>query len=114
MISKAVARYQPIAPRKARLVADLVRNQTVRDALDILSFTRKRASGMIHKVISSALANAQNIDPGYDEEDLYIERIFVDDGGIRYWIKPRARGMAYRIRRRRCHITVMLDVKEGE
>ena len=114
MVSKAVARFQPIAPRKARLVADLVRNRTVKEALDILRFTPKKAARHIYKVVRSALANAQQEDPSYNEESLYVERIFVDEGGIRYWRRPRARGMAYRIRRRRCHITVILDSMEGE
>lgn len=92
----------------------MVRNRTVKEALDILRFTPKKAAKHIYKVIHSALANAQQEDPSYNEENLYVERIFVDEGGIRYWRRPRARGMAYRIRRRRCHITVILESKEGE
>lgn len=114
MVARAVARWQPIAPRKVRLVADLIRNKTVKEALDILRFTPKRASKFVYKVVWSALANARYKDPSLNEENLYIKRIYVDDGGIRYWIRPRAMGRAYRIRHRRCHITVVLDVKEPQ
>jgi large subunit ribosomal protein L22 len=114
MEARAIGRNLPIAPRKARLVVDLVRNQLVEDALDILAFTHKAAARMIDKLIQSAAANARQNDPNVDESRLYVKKIFVDEGITRKWFRARARGMAYRIRRRRSHITVILDEKKGE
>ena len=114
MAARAVARNVPIAPRKARLVADLVRNQYVDTALEILDALPKRAASIIRKVVASAAANARNEDAALDDSDLFIRSIHVDEGITRYWIRPRARGMAYRIRRRRCHITVIVDEEREE
>ena len=114
MEARAIGRNLSIAPRKARLIADLVRNQFVEDALDILAFTHKAAAGMIDKLIHSAAANARRENTNIDESRLYIKKIFVDEGITRKWFRPRARGMAYRIRRRRSHITVVLDEKREE
>ena len=108
MEARAVARYIPIAPRKVRLVADLVRNRDVEDALDILRFTDKAGAKVIDKVVRSALANAgQN--PDINVDDLYVRTILVDNGPIRYWARFKGRLHVARIRRRRCHITVILD-----
>jgi large subunit ribosomal protein L22 len=114
MEARAFGRNLPVAPRKARLVADLVRNQFVEDALDVLAFTHKAAAGMIDKLIQSAAANARRQDPNIDESRLYVKKIFVDEGITRKWFRARARGMAYRIRRRKSHITVIIDEKEEE
>jgi large subunit ribosomal protein L22 len=113
MEARAVARYVPIAPRKVRVVADLVRDRDVEGALEILKFTSKAAAPAIEKVIRSALANAgQNSDINVD--DLYVKRILVDNGPIRYWARFKGRLHVSRIRRRRCHITVVLDDGAGE
>jgi len=112
MEARAVGKHLPIAPRKARLVADMVRNQLVEEALDILSFTPKAAATMIDKLIRSAVANARVKE--LDIDNLYVKKIFVDEGFTRKWFRARARGMAYRIRRRRSHITVVLDEKGEE
>jgi large subunit ribosomal protein L22 len=108
MEARAVVRYVPIAPRKVRLVADLVRNSDVESALETLKFVNKAAAVPMEKVIRSALANAgQNRDINVD--NLYIKTIFVDNGPIRYWARFKGRLHVSRIRRRRCHITVILD-----
>ena len=108
MEARAVARYIPIAPRKVRLVADLVRDRDVEDALDILKFSDKAGAKAIEKVMRSALANAgQN--PDVNVDDLYVRVILVDNGPIRYWARFKGRLHVSRIRRRRCHITVVLD-----
>ncbi|MBI1929725.1 50S ribosomal protein L22 [Candidatus Poribacteria bacterium] len=104
----------PIAPRKVRLVADLIRRVYVEEALDQLAFTHKAASPVIRKLIQSAVANAQYRNPNIDESTLFIKKILVDDGLTRKWIRPRARGIANRILRRRCHITVVLDEEREE
>ena len=112
MEARAVGKHLPIAPRKARLVADMVRNRLVEDALDVLAFTPKAAATMVDKLIRSAVANARVKE--LDIDNLYVKKIFVDEGFTRKWFRARARGMAYRIRRRRSHITVILDEKSEE
>ncbi len=108
MEARAVARYIPIAPRKVRIVADLVRDTDVESALELLQFTNKTGATAIGKVVRSALANAgQN--PDINVEDLYVKTIFIDNGPIRYWARFKGRLHVSRIRRRRCHITVILD-----
>ena len=109
MEAKASIKNVPVAPRKARLVADLVRDRFVEDALNQLAFLHKSTSAVIRKLIRSAVANAQHQDSTVDESNLFIKKIFIDEGMTRKWIRPRARGMANRILRRRCHITVVLD-----
>ena len=108
MEARAVARYVPIAPRKVRLVADLVRNRDVESALETLKFSNKAGAAAINKVMRSALANAGQ-DPSINVDDLYVKSILVDNGPIRYWARFKGRLHISRIRRRRCHITVILD-----
>ena len=103
-----------VAPRKARLVADLVRNQYVEDALSQLRFTHKAASPIIYKLIQSAAANARYQDPNVDIAGLFVKEIWVDEGVTRKWIRPRARGMANRILKRSSHITVVVDKESAE
>lgn len=118
MEATASIRNVPIAPRKARLVADLVRHQYVEEALNQLTFTHKAASPVIRKLIQSAAANArenaQRQDAAIDETNLFVKQIFINDGVTRKWFRPRARGMVNRILRRRCHITVVLDEEREE
>ncbi|MDL1955959.1 MAG: 50S ribosomal protein L22 [Candidatus Desulfofervidus auxilii] len=108
MEAKAVARYVRIAPRKVRLVIDLVRGKKVDEALAILQFTPKRASRVVMKLIKSAVANAEQ-NPDVDIDNLYIKRIYADEGPTLKRIRPRAFGRAYLIRKRTSHITVILD-----
>lgn len=108
MEARAVARYVPIAPRKAELVADLIRNCSVDRALEILKFTNKAGATFIEKLIRSALANA-NQKPDINVDDLYVKKVLVNDGPIRYWAHYRGRLHVNRIRRKQCHITVVLD-----
>lgn len=111
MQARAIVKNIPTAPRKARLVADLVRNKYANEALDILKYTHKAASPVISRLIRSAVANARYQDSAVDESDLYIKKIFVDEGVTHKSIRYRARGMADRILRGRSHITVILDEK---
>ncbi|HHT28222.1 MAG TPA: 50S ribosomal protein L22 [Firmicutes bacterium] len=111
MEAKAVAKYVRIAPRKAQAVADLIRGKSYPEALTILRFTQRRASGVLEKVVRSAGANAKN---NYDlnPQDLFIAEAYVDQGPTLKRILPRARGMADRIRKRTSHITVVLRERE--
>lgn len=104
----ATLRHAHIAPRKARLVADVVRGKRVEDALGILRFTPKKAAGILRKLIQSALDNASKA-AGVDEDRLYITRVTVDDGPTAKRWSPRAMGRATRIRKRTSHIHVALE-----
>ncbi|MEW6140524.1 MAG: 50S ribosomal protein L22 [Thermodesulfobacteriota bacterium] len=104
----ATLRHARIAPRKARLVADLVRGKRVEDAIGLLRFTPKKAAEMLKKLIESALNNASK-SAGVDEDRLFISRITVDDGPTAKRWRPRAMGRATRIRKRTSHIHVALE-----
>jgi len=111
MKARAVARYVRISPRKARQVVDLIRGKGAKEALAILRYTPKRASAIVEKVLRSAMANAEN-NYDMDVDNLYVARAYVDQGPTMKRVQPRARGMAYRIRKRSSHITVILEEKE--
>jgi large subunit ribosomal protein L22 len=100
-----------MSPRKARQVIDSIRGKDVGEAIAVLRHTPKAASGVIEKTLLSAMANAEN---NYDMDGrrLYVSRAYVDEGPTMKRIRPRARGMAYRIRKRSSHITVVLAEKE--
>ena len=111
--ARAIARYVRISPRKVRLVVDLIRGKRVGEALAILRHTPKAASPVVEKVLQSAIANAThnyNMDPN----DLYVAKIYVDEGPTLKRFIPRSRGMANRINKRTSHITVVVsEKKEG-
>jgi len=113
MEAKAVARFVRIAPRKARLVADIVRGKKVVDAFSILELTNKKAATPVKKTIKSAAYNVINNNPeaNLDIEDLIVKTIFIDEGPTMKRIMPRALGRAYRIRKRTSHITVIVGEK---
>lgn len=113
MEAKAKARYLRLTPRKARLVADLIRNKSVEQALNILRFTNKKAATPMEKVLKSAIANAVN-NFNMDEENLYVSGIWVDAGPLIKRMKPRAMGRADIIHKKTSHITVVVsEKKEG-
>lgn len=108
---KAYLKNYRQAPRKVRLVADMVRGQAVDRALAELKFLPKRASGAVAKVISSAAANAENnfkVAP----QDLVIKEIMVDKGITLKRFQPKARGMAHRIDKHCSNIRVVLGTRE--
>ncbi|MFB3926829.1 MAG: 50S ribosomal protein L22 [Syntrophales bacterium] len=108
MEARAVAKYIRISPQKARLVVDLIRGKKIREAERILSFTRKRAAGLVGKVLKSAVANAAQ-NPNIDEKILYVKEIYVDQGpSLKRW-RARAQGRAASIKKRMSHITVILE-----
>jgi large subunit ribosomal protein L22 len=100
------------APRKVRLVADLVRGKSAKDALASLSFLPKRASLPMAKLIRSALANARA--QGLSQDDLVISRIEVGQGVVFKRFMPRARGRASAIRKKTSHITLRLSAKPAK
>ncbi len=110
MEAKAVARYVRIAPRKVRVVMDLIRGKDVADAFAILKFTPKAGADVIEKVLKSAVANAENnFDMNID--NLYVSSAFVDQGPTLKRIHPRSRGQAFSILKRTSHVTVIVAEK---
>jgi large subunit ribosomal protein L22 len=110
-VSSARLRHIRISPRKARLVADLVRGRSVDDALKVLKYTRKRSAPLIGKLISSAIANATEASPELDVDTLFVQTIYVDGGPTLRRFLPRAQGRATRIIKRTSHITVKLGAR---
>ena len=108
MKAKAVGRYIRISPFKARWVGDMIRGRRVEEALAILRYTPKKASKFLTKLIRSAMANAEESLDVEDVEQLYVSRVFVDQGPTLKRFRQRAMGRATRIRKRTSHITVEL------
>ena len=107
MEAKAVAKYIRIAPRKVRVVMDLIRGKNVAEAFAILKFTPKVGADVIEKVLKSAVANAENnFDMNVDK--LYISSAYVDQGPTLKRIHPRSRGQAFSIFKRTSHVTVVV------
>jgi large subunit ribosomal protein L22 len=112
MQSKASARFSKIAPRKARVIADLVRGRNVAEALQLLQFTPKRGARVMQRLLESAVANARQA--GANVDDLYVATATVDKGPNKFsrrW-RPRAMGRATRIVKGVSHIAIMLDERK--
>ena len=107
---KATAKYIRIAPRKVRIVMNLVRGKSVADALAILKFTPKVGADAVEKVLRSAIANAEN-NFDMDADRLFISSAFVDQGPTLKRIHPRSRGQAFEILKHTSHITVAVNEK---
>ena len=105
---RARLRFVRIAPRKARLVADLIRGKKSEEALNILTFTKRGASETIIKLLKSAIANATQ-KKTIDVDRLYVKKITVDQGPTMKRFTPRALGRATTIRKRTSHIHMILD-----
>ncbi len=113
MQAKAVAKQVRIAPRKVRLVVDLIRGKQVGEAVAILRHTPKAASPVVEKVLNSAIANAEH-NYEMDVNNLVISEVFVDEGVTLKRFRPRAMGRASRINKRTSHITIVVsEKKEG-
>lgn len=101
----AKLRHARISAQKARLVADQVRGLPVEPALQVLSFSNKKAAEIIKKIVESAIANAEH-NEGADVDELRISAIYVDEGPTMKRLRARAKGRANRILKRTSHITV--------
>jgi large subunit ribosomal protein L22 len=108
---RAVARHVRMSPQKVRLVLDQVRGMDAKDALTLLEFMPQRAAQPVHKVIASAVSNAEE-NFGMSSEDLYIAEIFADGAPTRRWRRFGARGRFKPILKRSSHITVVLKEYE--
>ena len=108
--TRARAKYIRIAPRKVRLVIDLVRGKRIGEAFAILRLTPRGASPVVEKVLKSAVANAEN-NHNLDVNRLFVKEIYVDPGPTLKRMHPRAQGRAYSIMKRTSHITVVVAEK---
>lgn len=107
-VSKASLRGAKVAPRKARLVVDLIRGRNVNSALDVLSNCRKKTAPVVKKLLLSAVANASQQE-GVELDELYVKRVWVDEGKVMKRFLPRAQGRATPLRKRSSHISLVLD-----
>jgi large subunit ribosomal protein L22 len=107
---EVLAKYKSarISAQKARLVADQIRGLGISRALDILSFSNKKAALLVRKVLDSAIANAEH-NEGADIDELKVSSIYVDEGATLKRMHARARGRGARILKRTCHITVKVS-----
>lgn len=107
MEATATLRYLKASPQKVRLVADLVRGKKVDEALQILRFTRKSCAKDLEKLLRSAVANAENRETGgADVDELVVSKIYVNEGPREKRIQPAPMGRAFRIQKRKAHVTV--------
>ena len=101
-------RYARLSPQKGRLVADQIRGLAVEDAVDLLRFSPRKAARILHKVLESAIANAEH-NEGADIDELTVKTVFVDQGPVHKRWKPRARGRVNRIKKPTSHVTVTVS-----
>lgn len=102
--------YARIPVQKACLVMDAIRGKDVTEAEGILTYSPRYASGVILKLLKSAAANAEN-NNGLNVANLYVAECYADNGPVMKRVRPRAQGRAYRILKRECHLTIVLDEK---
>jgi large subunit ribosomal protein L22 len=108
MEARAVTRQVRIAPRKARLVVDLIRGKNVGEALMVLDFVPRKAARIVSKTLKSVIANAEHRQR-VDVDRLYVKQVTVDGGATLKRFLPRAHGRATPIRKRTSHITIVVD-----
>ncbi|MBZ0201202.1 MAG: 50S ribosomal protein L22 [Ignavibacteriaceae bacterium] len=113
MEAKAIHRYIGSSPRKMRLIIDLIRGKNVNYALETLHFSSKYASNDAEKVLRSAISNLMNKDENtrVESSDLFVKEAYVDQGPTIKRISPAPMGRAYRIRKRSCHLTIVVATK---
>lgn len=116
MEAVAKLRNNKIAPRKMRMVVDTIRGERVGKALDILRFQSKAGAPYIEKLLLSAIANweAKNPDTELEDADLFVKTTFVTEGRTLKRFQPAPQGRAHRIRKRSCHITLIVDEAVSE
>lgn len=111
MEARAKATFERIAPRKVKIVLDLIRNKPAEEAMAILKFTPKAACEPVAKLLKSAMANAEN-NNDMDVSRLYVAECSVSQGPTLKRIRPRAHGRAYRINKKTSHINLVLKEME--
>jgi large subunit ribosomal protein L22 len=108
----AHARNVPISAQKVRLVVDMVRGKDVQEAIEMLRYVTNGASRPVSKLVASAMANAEE-NFGISRDDLYIHKIFADEGRTRKWRRFGARGRFKPVLKRSSHISVILRERAG-
>lgn len=111
--ARAILREARMSAQKARLVANQIRGLSVEKAMNVLTFSPKKAALMIKKLLESAIANAEH-NEGMDIDELSIQRIFVDEGARLKRMAPRAKGRSNRIIKQSCHITVVVAATKSQ
>ena len=109
--ARATLKYARISARKVKIVADLLRGKEINEALAIVKFTPKASSEIIEKLLKSAIANAEN-NHNMTSNNLYVDQIYANQGPTLKRIRPAAKGSAVRIRKRTCHITIVLKERQ--
>ncbi len=109
MQARAEARYVRVSPRKARLVVNLIRGRKVGEAIAILQHTKKRVAPIVEKVLRSAIANAEHLNPDVDVDELVVSAAYVNDGPRLKRVRAAAMGRAHRYQRRMAHIAVTVS-----
>ncbi len=107
MEAKAILRFCRVAPRKARVIADMIRGRNVEEAISLLEFTPKRSAHILRKLLDSAIANAEDIED-VEVNRLFVKRITVDQGPTLKRYRPRAQGRAFRINKKTSHISLVV------
>lgn len=111
MEARAIAKYVRISPLKVNFICSEIRGKQVDEALSILKFTPKRGAKVLEKVLTSAVANAEN-NFNMDRDKLYVAEAYANDGPHMKRFRPKARGMAYPILKRSSHIGVVVKERD--
>ncbi len=104
-----MARFLIVSPRKVRLVANEIRGYSYPEALDALRFTPRKGALLLKKVLESARANAGVLAEAVGDDDLYVKKVYVDEGPVLRRFRPRARGRGMQRLKRTSHITIVLS-----
>ena len=111
----AILRNVPSSPRKMRYGVDMIRGMEVNYALGVLRFSKKQAAADVEKLLRSAIANwEQKNDRKAEDGELYISKVFVDEGVTMKRMRPAPQGRGYRIRKRSNHVTLFVDAKPND
>jgi len=106
----AIVKFVRVSDTKARIVMEQIKGKGIAEALAILSYSPRYASAIVLKLLKSAVANAEN-NMGLDENNLFVEEVFANQGPTMKRIQPRAKGMAYRINKKTSHLSIILNEK---
>jgi large subunit ribosomal protein L22 len=112
MEARATQKYIGVSPQKARLVVDLIRGKNAGEALSILTYTKKRVTQAVEKVLRSAIANAEQKSEHLDVDQLVVSKAYVNEGPRSKRIRPAPMGRAFRYQRRMSHVTVVVESPE--
>jgi len=109
MDAKATTKFQLISPRKVRIVANEIRGYTYPEAMDALRFIPRKASRLLELTLHSARANARHSDDSIKDAELFVKKVYVDEGPTMKRFRPRARGRGMQRLKRMSHITIVLS-----